>query len=170
MSLSFDDSIRFCPHCGGPVERRHIAGRLRPHCPICQVTFFADPKLAVAVLVVQNGMIVLQRRTIDPGLGRWTFPSGFVERGERVEDAAVREVREEVGLEIRLTQLLGLYSAAGHSVVLVVYVAEPIGGQLAAGDKVDSVGLFSASELPDLAFEHDREIIRLWLSQAGHPV
>jgi len=168
MSLSFDESIRFCPHCGRPVERRQAAGRLRPHCPVCRVTFFSDPKLAVAVLVIQQGRIVLQRRAIDPGLGRWTFPSGFVERGERVEDAAVREVREEVGLEVRLTQLLGLYSAAGHPVVLAVYLAEPIGGTLVAGEEVDRVGLFAPSELPDLAFDHDREIIRAWLALAGH--
>lgn len=169
MSLSFDDSIRFCPHCGRPIERRHVAGRLRPHCPTCQVTFFADPKLAVAVLIVQGGRIVLQRRTIDPGLGRWTFPSGFVERGERVEDAALREVREEVGLDVKLTRLLGLYSTAGHPVVLAVYLAEPVGGQLVAGDETDDVGLFAPDELPELAFEHDEEIIRAWLTEAGQP-
>lgn len=168
MSLSFDDSIRYCPHCGRLVERRHVAGRLRPHCPTCQVTFFADPKLAVAVLVVEQGQLVLQRRTIEPGLGRWTFPSGFVERGERVEDAAVREVREEVGLDVRLIGLLGLYSAAGHPVVLAVYLAEPIGGRLAAGDESDDVGLFSPDELPELAFDHDWEIIRAWLAEARH--
>lgn len=169
MSLSFDDSIRFCPHCGRPIERRRVAGRLRPHCPTCQVTFFADPKLAVAVLIVQGGRIVLQRRTIDPGLGRWTFPSGFVERGERVEDAALREVREEVGLDVKLTRLLGLHSTAGHPVVLAVYLAEPVGGQLVAGDEADDVGLFAPDELPELAFEHDEEIIRAWLTQAGQP-
>lgn len=169
MSLSFDDAIQYCPHCGRAIERRHVAGRLRPHCSHCQVTFFADPKLAVAVLVEQDGKVVLQRRTIDPGMGRWTFPSGFVERGERVEDAAVREVREEVGLDVRLTRLLGLYSTSGHPVVLVVYVAEPIGGQLTAGDESDDVGLFAPDELPELAFDHDADIIRAWLTARDAP-
>ena len=130
---NFLGTILYCPYCGGEVIEREVAGRLRPHCPRCAVTFYADPKLAVAVLVDDGGRLILQRRTIDPGLGRWTFPSGFVERGERVEGAAVREVREEVGLEIRLTRLLGIYSEVGNPVVLAVYVGVPNGGRLAAG-------------------------------------
>ncbi|MDI3340807.1 MAG: NUDIX domain-containing protein, partial [Sphaerobacter sp.] len=113
MSVNIVGEIRFCPHCGQPIAQREISGRVRPHCPSCRVTFFADPKLAVAVVIEQAGKVVLQRRTIDPGMGRWTFPSGYVERGEPPEVAALREVQEEVGVSVRLTRLIGLYADPG---------------------------------------------------------
>ena len=163
INLDPNRPVRFCPYCGDAVIKRVVAGRPRPHCPACQQTFFADPKLAVAVLIDVDGQLVLQRRAIEPGLGRWSFPSGFVERGERVEDAAIREAREEVGLDVRLTRLLGLYSESGNPVVLAVYLAEPIGGTLHADhDENDAVGLFSPDALPDLAFSHDHAIIADW--------
>jgi ADP-ribose pyrophosphatase YjhB (NUDIX family) len=118
--------------------------------------------LAVAVLVSYGGGLVLQRRTIDPGMGRWTFPSGFVERGERVEDAAIRETREEIGLEVRLSRFLGLYSHTGNPVVLAVYEAEVIGGSIMASAESDEIASFAPDDLPDLAFEHDAEIVAAW--------
>lgn len=162
MSVNIVGEVCYCPHCGGPVEERMISGRPRPHCPNCRVSFFADPKLAVAVVIEQAGRIVLQRRTIDPGIGCWTFPSGYVERGEPPELAAVREAREEVGLDVRLTRLLGLYTQPGETVVLAVYVAEITGGDLASGEENDAAALFHPDDLPLLAFAHDREIIETW--------
>jgi molybdenum cofactor cytidylyltransferase len=90
------DVPRYCQRCGSPMgfEDRH--GRYRPVCPACGFTAFYDPKIAAAVIVEIDGRIVLQRRAIAPGRGKWTFPGGFVDRGERIEDAAIREVVEEV--------------------------------------------------------------------------
>lgn len=170
MTLNFSGTISFCPHCGQSITEKEVSGRLRPHCPHCSVTFFADPKLAVAVIVARAGQLLLQRRTIDPGLGLWTFPSGYVERGERVEDAAVREVVEETGLQVRLNALLGLYSEPGNPVALAVYVAEPTGGQLALSDETDAVDFFQPEALPPLAFPHDDAIIRRWMSGLAAPL
>lgn len=162
MSYNFDDDIQFCAYCGGRLERRQRFGAVRPYCAGCERTYFADPKLAVAILVEQDGRLVLQRRTINPGLGKWTFPSGYVDRGEPPETAAVREVREEVGLEVRISHLIGLYSTPGEPVVVAVYAADPISGTVIAGDENDAAAYFSPDDLPELAFPHDAEIIADW--------
>jgi 8-oxo-dGTP diphosphatase len=162
VSYNFRGEIQFCPHCASPLIVRDDAGQPRPYCPTCRRTFYQDPKLAVAVLLTYGGGLVLQRRAIDPGKGKWTFPSGFVERGERVEDAAVRETREETGLDVRLERLLGIYSDTGNPVVLAVYAAEALGGRIAASDESDDVAAFALDDLPELAFEHDAEIIASW--------
>ncbi len=119
----------------------------------------------MAVLVNDGKGLVLQRRKIDPGMGKWTFPSGYVERGERVEDAAVREAAEETGLEVQLTGLLGLYSHTGNPVALAVYMAVAIGGAIAVSEESHEVASFSPHELPELAFEHDAQIVATWIQQ-----
>jgi 8-oxo-dGTP diphosphatase len=145
------------------TEEREADGRLRPVCTVCGFVTYFDPKLAVAVVIERDGQLLFGRRgpgTRAPGL--WSFPAGFVERGERIEDAAVREVREEVGLEITLGPLLGLYSATGETVVLVVYLAETAVGRAVAGDDIVDVGWFAPSDLPELAFPHDGQIVAAW--------
>ncbi len=165
MTYNFSRPIRFCPHCGETVETRLIGGQNRPHCPSCRATFYQDPKLAVAVLVNDDGELVLQRRKIDPGRGKWTFPSGYVERGERVEDAAVREAFEETGLEIQITGLHGLYSHPGNPVALAVYTANAVGGTIAVSEESLEVATFSPTALPELAFDHDAQIVASWLDR-----
>ena len=170
MSFNFVETVRFCPQCGVPVSEREVGGRLRPHCFACELTFFADPKVAAGVLVIQDGKVILQRRAIDPGRGRWSFPSGYVERGEQVEDAASREVFEETGIQVRLTHLLGVYSQRNNMVVLTVYLGEPVGGTLTTCEENDAVAFFAPDELPELAFPHDEQIIAAWRSGAGIPL
>jgi ADP-ribose pyrophosphatase YjhB (NUDIX family) len=165
MTFNFRGTIRFCPHCGRPVDWRDDRGVQRPYCSHCHTTFFQDPKLAVAILVEHDGGLLLQRRTIDPGKGKWTFPSGYVDRGERVEDAAIRETFEETGLHVRLTRLIGLFSHSGNPVVLAVYAAEVVGGRVVASDESDRIASFQPDDLPELAFEHDGEIIADWSNQ-----
>jgi 8-oxo-dGTP diphosphatase len=162
VSYNFGQPIIYCPYCAATLEYRQLAGKERPWCTSCEIGFYEDPKLAVAVLIEHAGKIVLQRRTINPGAGLWTFPSGFVDRGEQVEEAAVREAWEEVGVRVRLTRLLGLYSAPGETVVLVVYVAHPEGGTLESRDENDAVGYFDPNDLPVLAFPNDEAIIETW--------
>lgn len=165
MTYNFSLPIRFCPHCGAPIGMRFVGGEDRPFCATCRATFYQDPKLAVAVLVDDDGRLVLQQRKIDPGKGKWTFPSGYVERYERLEDAAVREVREETGLDVRLTDLLGLFSHTGNPVVLAVYTADAVGGTMTVSEESLQVAYFSPSALPDLAFEHDSDIVASWLDR-----
>jgi ADP-ribose pyrophosphatase YjhB (NUDIX family) len=123
---------------------------------------FHDPKLAAGVVVEHEGRLLLIRRNHEPALGRWSFPSGFVDAGEVVEEAARREVREEAGVDVRLDGLLGVFSSEGHPVVFIAYAGVSEGGTPAPGDEAFEVGLFDPGDLPELAFDHDGEIIEAW--------
>jgi ADP-ribose pyrophosphatase YjhB (NUDIX family) len=156
-----------CAACGSPTEEREIEGRPRPVCTVCGQVTYLDPKLAVAVLIARDHEILLGRRgpgTREPG--KWSFPAGFVERGERVEHAAAREAYEESGLEVEIGELIGLFSSDGEPVVLAVYAARVLAGEPRAGDDLTEVGWFPASALPELAFPRDRRIVELWFASA----
>ena len=151
-----------CQRCGAATEERPVDGRVRPVCTGCGAATYLDPKLAAAVVIARGGRLLLGRRGEGArAAGRWSFPAGFVERGERVEDAAVREAREETGLAVRLGPLLGLYSATGEEVVLAVYAADADGAPTPADDLAE-LGWFAPDALPELAFPHDTRIVDAW--------
>ena len=152
----------YCHRCGEILGEEHVAGAIRPKCSSCGAVVFLDPKLAVVVIASQGSRILMVKRDIDPMMGRWSFPSGYVDRGEVVEEAAVREVREETNVEVALDGLLGVYSREGVPVVLVAYAASIVGGSPSAGDEAQAVRLFSADDLPPLPFPNDPEIIADW--------
>jgi ADP-ribose pyrophosphatase YjhB (NUDIX family) len=172
-----DDSgeYRFCPRCGSALERR----RLKPTeparlvCTRCGFVFYLDPKIAVGTIIrAQSSRIVLVRRAIDPGYGKWVFPGGYVDRGESLTTAAVREAREESGLDVRLDGLVNIYSYAGRAPVIVVYAATALGGEIAIDDESLESGEFDAEEIPwsDLAFTSTAEGLRDYLAGLLHPV
>jgi len=154
--------VKFCLHCGAALDLREIEGYQRPACGACGWVYYADPKVAVAVLVGRGGRTLLNRRTIEPGLGRWSFPSGYVNRGEVLEEAARREVLEETALDVEIDGLFGVYSEPGNPVVLVVCTARRGGGDPRPGPEVAEVGWFLPDALPPMAFPHDQEIIARW--------
>ncbi len=154
-----------CTACGSLTEERPVEGCARPVCVVCGQIAYLDPKLAVAVLIAREGRILLGKRgagTREPG--KWSFPAGFVERGEQVEHAAVREAQEETGLDVTIGELVGLYSTEGESVVLAVYAATANHEEPRAGDDLTEVGWFDPAALPELAFPRDRPIMETWLS------
>ena len=154
--------MKFCPECASPLVFREVAGRDRPACPTCEFVHYEDPKLVAVALVSIDGKLVLGRRSINPRRGYWSFPSGYVDRGEPVPAAAVREVNEETCLVVEIEELLGLYSEPNNPIVLAVYIARAVGGTLDAGDEVSEVGLFSIDEMPELAFPNDVHILKDW--------
>jgi ADP-ribose pyrophosphatase YjhB (NUDIX family) len=156
--------LGFCLECGTALEARHHEDRDRPTCPSCGFIHYLDPKVAVAVILGDDTGVLLGRRCIDPGSGLWSFPAGYVNRGEVLEEAAIREVLEELGVAVRLTGLVGVYSHRGEAVVLIVYA-----GTIEAGDprpdghEVSEVRRFAVDALPnDLAFPHDRQVLADW--------
>jgi ADP-ribose pyrophosphatase YjhB (NUDIX family) len=168
-------TYRFCPLCGAALEPRALKPREpeRPACPACGYVYYANPKVAVgAIIRMDDGRLVLVRRAIEPGYGLWVFPGGFVDRGEPLTAAAVREAREECGLDVRLDGLVNIYSYAGHTPIIVVYASTAIGGALAPDDESLEVGLFAEAEIPwdSLAFESTRHALRDYFDGLRHPL
>jgi ADP-ribose pyrophosphatase YjhB (NUDIX family) len=157
----------FCPKCGAALERRSVkAGEPdRLVCRGCSFIFYLDPKVAVGTIISTGEGVVLLKRGIEPAYGKWVFPGGLVDRGERVEDAAIRETREEACLDVRLTGLLNVYSYAESSVIIIVYTAEVIGGRLMAGDETLEARCYQAAAIPwpELAFPSTAEALRDFL-------
>lgn len=159
--------VKFCAACGSPLDLGAGGGeRPRPICTGCGRIVYLDPKVAVGAIVPHAGGVVLLRRAIEPGYGKWVFPGGFVDRGEPLEAAATREVREEVGLEVEVDRLLGAYSARNHPVVLVVYVARVTGGVLGRGLEALEVRIFGPDALPweGLAFDSTAQALTAYVT------
>ena len=161
--------FRFCPLCGGQFESRLLkAGEPeRLVCTQCGFVFYLDPKVAVGTIIRDDaGDLVLVRRAIEPGYGKWVFPGGFVDRGEEVQVAAIREAREETGLEIRIDRLINVYSYAGRVPVIIVYAATMTGGCLGCDEESLEARFFAPDAIPwdELAFRSTHEALREFLA------
>ncbi len=168
---------KFCSRCGAPMRRgvppddhreRHI-------CTQCRWVHYLDPKVACGTISEIDGKFALIQRNIEPKKGFWSFPCGFMEIDETTEQAALRETREETGLEVELQGHLGTYSYPdnfyGGSIVVVVYRARVLGGTLRADDDVCDARMIAPAEIPweQLAFASSHSAIRDWLHAKGLP-
>ncbi len=158
---------RFCPQCGSPLDLRSLKAGDSPRlvCRECAFVFYLDPKVATGVVFSVNGGILLVRRAIEPSYGKWVFPGGYVDRGETLEAAAVREVKEESGLDVRLRHLLGAYSYPGNAVILIVFAGEVTGGSLQMDDESLEIRTFPPAQIPwdQLAFLSTTQVLREYL-------
>lgn len=148
--------------CGAELVEQHLFGQLRPVCPSCGWIFFADPKVAAAVIVEQDGQILLTRRVNEPYQGLWTIPAGFVNAQEDPARAAERECLEETGLVIEVTALVDVIGGREHSRgadIVIVYRGRITGGSLQAGDDADRAEFFAYDSLPPLAFQATRKAL-----------
>ncbi|MFQ6027507.1 MAG: NUDIX domain-containing protein [Dehalococcoidia bacterium] len=155
---------KFCAECATPLILREEAGQPRPVCPNCGRVVYYDPKIAATAVVERESKVLMIRRAVDNGYGLWSIPGGYVDRGEVVEEAAAREVREETGLIVQVEQLVGLFSEPGEIVVVAAFSALEIGGKLEAGTEALDLGFFAIDELPPLAFPRDKLILARWLA------
>lgn len=157
------DEINFCPRCGTALTTAERFGKLRPVCPACGWIYFADPKVAVAVLLEQDGRVLLARRAFDPARGLWTLPAGFVDAGEDPLLAGERECLEETGLQVKVDELLDVVFGQEHprgAHILIVYRARILGGEMQPGDDVDQIQFFPPDALPELAFSSTLKILK----------
>jgi 8-oxo-dGTP diphosphatase len=154
MSNPAPDDIVFCPRCATPLVTRPVGDKPRRACPACGFIYFTDPKVGVGVLVVQDGKILLVRRTMMPEQGKWSIPAGFLDRGEDPKETAEREALEETNLQVKIERLVDVYfnrPGEGAS-IFILYRARLMGGELRPGDDADAAGFFALDELPELAF------------------
>ncbi|MDP9410016.1 MAG: NUDIX hydrolase [Actinomycetota bacterium] len=159
--------FKFCPRCAGHFERRVLkeGDPERLVCGGCGFVFYLGPKLVAGAIFELDGQIVLVQRDIEPGYGKWTFPGGFVERGERAEAAARREVFEESGLLIEVGAIIGLYTYEGEVPAIAVFAARVTGGEPAPLDETMDVRGFPRDELPwsDMAFPSTEQALEDYL-------
>ena len=154
---------RFCPRCGGDLEKRVVKATepKRLVCLNCSFIFYQDPKVVAGTIFTVDGRIALLKRGVEPALGKWVFPGGYVDRGESVQEAAIRETKEESQVDVRLGPLLNVYSYPRSPNVIVVYTAMVVGGELAAGDESVEASLFVPKAIPwsELAFDSTRDAL-----------
>ena len=159
------EQARFCPRCGQPADvdyPRSIS------CPHCGYGAYYNPKpVAAAIPVTAAGEIVLLKRGFDPGKDLWTFPGGFVDLGEAVEEAARREVREEIEVDVELTDLVGVYSRPDDRVVLIVFAAK-IQDEPKTTPEALQVEAFAPDEIPwqELAFWSTTNALKDFLARS----
>lgn len=164
---------RHCSRCGaellfGPLEGED---RHRSSCPACGHISYANPRLVVTTLpVTDDGRLVLIRRGIEPGLGAWAQPGGFLEIDETVGEAAVRETLEETGLIVRPGEIVGLYTRLEAAVVVLVLEARVVGGIAAPTAEALEIETFEAVSIPwsGLAFKTTHWALVDWLAR-HHP-
>ena len=130
-----------------------------------------NPALTVDAIAIKDGQIVLIKRKNPPFQGSYALPGGFVDYGETVENAVIREFKEETGLDAEIQEFIGIYSEPdrdprGHT-VSVVFELKITGGTMLAGDDAAEVSLFPLNELPNLAFDHAK-IIAKFKANANH--
>jgi ADP-ribose pyrophosphatase YjhB (NUDIX family) len=159
----------FCPACGNRLETRYVdeEERDRPVCTHCGRIHYRNPVVVAGLVPVADGHIWMLRRAIEPRCGFWTFPAGYMELGETVEDAAVRETREELNLEVELGGLLGVYSFSHISTVHVIYRAKAL-TEPSPGSEALDIRRFAPDAIPwdELAFATTRQALRDWVATA----
>ena len=161
---------KFCSRCGGALIQRERDGRSRPVCPNCGHVVYLNPVPSVAAVLSSEGRILLVKRNIEPGIGLWCLPGGFIETGESAPEAVVREVEEETGLRCRPEQLIDARSVIGGfygNIIVLCYSAAILGGDLRAGEDAAETQFFDPAQLPALAFTVHRRFLEKFL---GHKI
>lgn len=150
----------YCSTCGTKLILKEESESRSSYCPACEKPIYKDPKVATCTLVTNaDNAILLAKRALEPGLGKWALPGGYVNLGEVVETAARREILEETGILCEITKLLGVFSAENTSPILIVYRAHTTGGTLTPSAETPEVGFFQSNDLPPLSFPRDYDII-----------
>jgi ADP-ribose pyrophosphatase YjhB (NUDIX family) len=165
--LTLGEEPRFCPACGNPVEPRILEADHRPRlvCPEGHITW-RNPRLVVGTLPIQDGRVYLARRAIEPSLGKWGNPSGFLELGEAVQEGARRETEEETELRVEVGRLIGVYSRPEVGIVTMAFEATVVGGRPEPAAETSEVRAFGPDDIPwdEIAFTTAESALRDWVA------
>jgi ADP-ribose pyrophosphatase YjhB (NUDIX family) len=156
--------LKFCSECGAAVSRRRVEGSLRDVCSECGTVFYRNPlPVAAAVLLNEDREVLLVKRRNDPHQGEWCLPTGFAELNESIEAAALRELREETGIEGRVLRLLAANSDESEhygDLLFVCFEVAKVGGSEAPGDDAAALAYHALDAVPPLAFKPHETALR----------
>jgi ADP-ribose pyrophosphatase YjhB (NUDIX family) len=172
--LAPGEDLHYCPHCAAPLIARLLPSEDRPRL-VCDRghILYVNPKLIAGVIPERRGRILLLRRAIEPRYGAWTFPGGFMEIDETVAECAAREALEEVGVPVRIQDLVGVYSRPtphGPGIVSIVFRGRVTGGRVQPGREALEARYFHPDNIPwdELAYETTRWALRDYLKDRAH--
>ena len=159
---------RYCMHCGQRLSTATPEGdtKRRLVCIDCGFVHYINPRPVAGVIPVRgDGAVLLGRRGIEPRVGTWVFPGGFMDVGETAEDAAARETMEEVRLTVDIGRLVGVYTRVEPGVVVIVYEGRAL-DEASVGDETTEIRWFRPEEIPwdELAFDSTTAALRDWLA------
>ncbi len=154
----------YCLMCGTALQVELEDQRERETCPACGWVYYPHWKVSAGVAVEVNGKALLARRAFDPWKDMWYFPAGFVEADELPEAAAVREAREETGLEVRIGGLVGVfpYDDPRGNGLFFLYRGEAVGGELTCTEEIRELGYFAPDALPLPICSAHAEAVAAW--------
>lgn len=166
-------ALNFCPNCGASLRYGAVDGedRQRLSCSSCGHVVYVNPRLVVTTLpITDDGRLLLLRRGIEPGLGQWAQPGGFLEVDETINQAAIRETWEETRLLVEPGEIIGLYTRLEAAVVTIVFEARIVGGEATTTPEALEIATFAPDAIPwsELAFRTTTWALRDWLDRR-HP-
>jgi ADP-ribose pyrophosphatase YjhB (NUDIX family) len=166
VQRDYPAKVKFCPLCGAGMESRLLMpeNAERKVCTRCGFILFPGPKLVAGCFVIDAGRVLLLRRGIEPAVGKWTFPGGYVDYGENVAEAAERETLEEVGMRVSLGPLLGVFNDG--AITVVVYLAAPGKDPPSLTVEATEVRYFAPDDVPwhDVAFPTTTDALTAWVA------
>ena len=160
--------MNFCSACGAKVEQRVPAGDTFPRhvCTDCGRIHYENPKMVVGCIPEWDNRILLCRRAIEPRLGLWTVPAGFMENGETTAEGAMRETLEEANARVEILGLYALFNIPHISQVYMLFRARLLDLEFSAGAETLETRLFREDEIPwqQLAFATVKRTLRHYFS------
>ena len=157
---------KHCLYCGGEITKKREDGVLRDFCPCCNSYFYENPLPVVSTIIESSRRILLVKRGRAPSKGLWCLPSGFAEAGESIEEAALRELKEETGIKGKIVKLLDVDSYKSRfygDLLFLTFVVEQSGGKLCAGDDCVQARFWPVNKLPPLAFRSNKRALDAYI-------
>lgn len=159
--------FHFCPKCGEKLIKKTVDGKPRLVCLKCNFVFYQNSKPTASALITKGNKILLARRAIQPFKNKWDVPGGFLEEGEAPETGLLREIKEELGIKIKIEKLIGIfmddYGRTGHKTLNIYYHVKIISGIPRPASDVKELRWFSKNKIPKLAFKNGYQAIKTWL-------
>jgi 8-oxo-dGTP diphosphatase len=138
----------YCPNCGKPLQKSIIDDQPRSTCTNCSYVNWGDFSLGVGGVLWHNGKVLLVQRSNNPGKGMWTIPGGYVDQGESIGEAVIREIQEETGIKAEPLSIIALRDRPGekHNTYIIFLMRFLGGNLLGQADEVSNLGFFTIEE------------------------